>query len=112
MDLPDTVRAELRCLVRDLAAGRYDDIVATGRGGRLTAAELKQAVTRYHVHLADLPDQAFELAHVYQIGGQPVYAVDLPLWTVEEGQSDLTLQVTVTFTTDRAVVSIDDLHVM
>ena len=110
MDLPDTVRAELRCLVRDLAAGRYDDSVATGRGGRLTAAELRSAAALRAV--ADLPDQAFELAHVYQIGGQPVYAVDLPLWTVEEGQSDLTLQVTVTFTTDRAVVSIDDLHVM
>lgn len=112
MELPNSIVSELRNLVHELVIGRYQQLEVDGRAGRLTANELKKAITRYSVHLLDLPDEAFALAHVYRIEEGDTWMIDLPLWTVEEGRSDLTLQVTSTFDGERWKVAIDDLHVM
>jgi hypothetical protein len=60
-----------------------------------------------------LPDEALNLADVHAIAGQRAcWAVDVPLWTTEEGRSDLTLSLTISETRDGVQLEIDDLHVL
>jgi hypothetical protein len=103
----------LKALVHELVAGNFATLAADRRAGRLTAEELANAVANYGRTLIDLPDAAFETADVIPLAGQATaWAVDLDLWSVEEGQSDLTLSVTLQLTPDGVLTSIDDLHVL
>lgn len=103
----------IRRLVDDLAGGNHASIEADGRIGRLTQVELKRAIAEYGRTLVPLPSDGLDTADVYPSDRAPrEFAVDLPLWTVEEGRSDLTLSLTVVESDDGAAVAIDDLHVL
>jgi hypothetical protein len=103
----------IRRLVEDLSSGNYGAVEADGRIGRLTLDELRRAVSEYGRTLTPLPGEALELANSYSVEGmEGRTAVDVPLWTVEEGRSDLTLSVTLDEGKDGTTVSIDDLHVL
>ena len=100
-------------LVHQLVTGNFEMLQNDGRAGRVTASELARAIAEYGRTLVDLPDAAWELAVCYQIDGKPgVFAVDLPLWTREEGRSDLTLQFMLMVTDKGPRLEIDDLHVL
>ncbi len=103
----------IRQLVEDLVAGDYAAIAADGRIGRLTNDELRRAIVQYGKTLVSLPVGGVDAADVYPSDNDPrESAVDLPLWTAEEGRSDLTLSLTVVEGEDGPRVSIDDLHVL
>lgn len=103
----------IRQLVEDLVAGDYAAVVADSRIGRLTEDELRRAIAEYGKTLVSLPVDGVDAADVYPSDNDPSeFAVDLPLWTAEEGRSDLTLSLTVVDRDDGPVVSIDDLHVL
>jgi hypothetical protein len=103
----------IRHLINDLVAGDYAAIAADGRIGRLTEVELRRAIVEYGKTLVSLPDGGDLVADVYPSNTDPrASAVDLALWTAEEGQSDLTLSVTVVEGDDGPTVSIDDLHTL
>jgi hypothetical protein len=86
----------IRSVVETLVKGHFDQLERDGRSGRLASHELQEALQAYGRTLIPLPDEAFRLAEVYPIKGQTAtWAVDVPLWTAEEGRSDLTLSVTV-----------------
>jgi hypothetical protein len=103
----------IRRLVSDLASGAFREVVADGRAGRLTAAELEAAVRTYGRTLVPLPDDAFALVETYELSGDPnALAVDVPLWTIEEGRSDLTLSLTALRRGSAYDVQVDDLHVL
>lgn len=113
MTLPTHLVPALRDLVHTLVVGDYDALHSDGRAGRLSADELRQAISRYGRRLVDPPDAAFRSANAYAIeGSQHSWAVDLDLWTAEEGHSDLTLSVTAEETADGIWLTIDDLHVL
>ena len=106
-------REPIRDLVHQLVTGNFDLLQSDGRAGRVTAEQLAQGITEYGRTLVDLPEAAWDLAVCYQIDGKPgVFAVDLPLWTREEGRSDLTLQFMLMVTADGPRLEIDDLHVL
>ena len=103
----------VRQLVKDLVNGHYTEIEADGRIGRLTKDELRRAVAEYGRRLTQLPEGAIEAVDVYPTDGVLNQAsVDVPLWTEEEGQSDLTLSVIIREEMDRVTVTISDLHVL
>jgi hypothetical protein len=53
------------------------------------------------------------LVDVYEQTSQPdAVTLDVPLWTREEGRSDLTLSVTAIKQGDTYTVEVDDLHVL
>lgn len=87
---------------------------ADGRIGRLTVEELSQALEDYGRSLVEIPDQGWEAADVYEIEDRlDTWGIDLPLWTLEEGRSDLTLSLTVSrLDSGQVTVEIDDLHVL
>ena len=104
--------SEVQRLVRDLSCGRYAEIVADGRGGRLTAPEFSAAIRDYDGRLVPLPDEAIALITAYPHAGSDACSLDVPLWTEEEGRSDLTLLLTVRRQMGRYCLIVDDLRVL
>ena len=103
----------IRALVETLVKGHFDQLERDGRSGRLSSYELKEALQTYGRTIITLPDEAFRLAEVYPVKGQhATWAVDVPLWTAEEGRSDLTLSLTVSDRQDGVQLEIDDLHTL
>ncbi|MDC0714509.1 hypothetical protein POL68_39035 [Stigmatella sp. ncwal1] len=104
---------QVRRLIEDLAAGRYAEIAADGRAGRLTEAELRAAVEQYGRTLVPLPVHGEMLVDIYEhTSQQDAVTLDVPLWTREEGRSDLTLSVTAIKQGETYTVEVDDLHVL
>lgn len=104
---------QIRRLIEDLAAGRYAEIAADGRAGRLTEAELRTAVEQYGRTLVPLPADREMLVDIYEQTSQPdTVTLDVPLWTREEGRSDLTLSATAIKQGETYTVEVDDLHVL
>lgn len=113
MALPDErFKEPIKSIVRDLASGRYEDLEADGRSGPSTAAGLREAVERYGATLVELPEEAFDWVDDYpREGREGVWKLDLPLYTEEEGQSDLTLILEAEAKPDAVTVYIRDLLV-
>ena len=112
-ELPEFLIPPIREVVRELAAGSYERLEADGRAGRLTAAELREAVEHYGRTLVELPDGGLQHVWVYtQQGRENVWRVDVDLWTAEEGRSDLTLSLLMERTGESVRVGIENLHVL
>jgi hypothetical protein len=106
-------RSAIKRLVDDLVRGDFAAVAADGRIGRLTLEELKLAVAQYGRTLTRLPEEALDAADIYLTAGSPGRAVvEVDLWTVEEGRSDLTLSVILQERSDGTSISIEDLHVL
>lgn len=104
---------QVRRLIEDLAAERYAEIAADGRAGRLTEAELRTAIEQYGRTLVPLPADGERLVELYEQTSQPgAVSLDVPLWTREEGRSDLTLSVTAIKQGETYIVEVDDLHIL
>ncbi|HEX6533454.1 MAG TPA: hypothetical protein VF041_02585 [Gemmatimonadaceae bacterium] len=104
---------EVREIVALLARGAYDAIERRSAGIRLSAAELEEAVARYGRRLTVPPADAEPPLDVVPHDDGGGWSVDVPLWTVEEGRSDLTLQLTVRRgEKGDHRIEIDDLHVL
>lgn len=102
-------------VVNLLVQGKYDALEALSEGNRLSAEELRQAVTDYGHRLVMPPIDSLNYPDVVTIrNSNPVkWSVNLNLWTIEEGRSDLTLELTLTDSPDDLyLVEVDDLHVL
>jgi len=113
MAIPKHIIPALKNLVQDLISGDYSRLESDGRAGRLTAAELREAMESNNHAFIDVPDEEFDAKEAIRVDlpGE-VWAVDLDMWTEEEGRSDLTLSVRVQVYKDRVIPQINDLHVM
>jgi hypothetical protein len=113
MSLSAAAVEAIRRLVHDLAAHSYSSIEADGRIGRLTQAELGTAVAKYGRTLVPLPSDGMNFVYSYPVKDKPgEFIVEVTLWTLEEGRSDLTLSLTVLDNPGELRLSIDDLHVL
>ena len=112
MAMPEEVRQAIQNLAEIIVAGDWAKLEADGRIGRLTASEGRSAVAQYGRSLTDLPDEAYRLAAIYELDDGSGWAIELPLWTKEEGRSDLTLSLTATRVGTGYRLVIDDLHVL
>jgi hypothetical protein len=109
------IRDTVRRLVEMLVAEDYDSIEEATRGRRLTAEQLSQAVDEYGRELQMPPEVVFHNLDVNEIEGAIPRAawVLVDLWTVEEGRSDLTLEIRITDTGgDLYDIEINNLHVL
>jgi hypothetical protein len=104
---------EIYRLVSDIAARRYDTLAADGRIGRLTTLELEQAITQYGKTIVPLSEQSLALVELYadQVDADRC-AVDVPLWTLEEGRGDLTLLLAAQKYANGWSVTLDDIRVL
>src|SRR5688500_4313886 len=105
-----TVEEVLRCVV----AQDFDTLLQIAPGSRMTAEDLRTALADYHrepiMPVAPV-EELFDVVEVH--GSSPAsWSVGLPLWTKEEGRSDLTLEMRfIDSDADLYTIEIEDLHV-
>jgi len=97
-----------------LAQKKYEQLARLTNGVRLSAQEMAQAVADYGRTLVEPPDDAFNLLDAVQVRGAepPRWSITMPVWTKEEGRSDLSLELTVTDHCNSFGIELDDIHVL
>jgi hypothetical protein len=97
-----------------LAGGAYAGAVSRCTSSRLSAADLEGVIRDYGRRLVPPPPSAYDAIDVVRIEQRavPTWSVRMPMWTSEEGRSDLTLELTVALPGPRASVELDDLRVL
>lgn len=108
-DLSEMVRSVVTLLV----AGKFDELERITKGRRLSASEMASVIRRYGRKLMPPPFDEWKLDVIEVIGAMPMrWSVRVPLWTAEEGRSDLTLDLTVIKSREGMSVEMNDLHVL
>lgn len=104
----------VRRIVTMLVDEDYLSLERLSQSRRLTAGEMDQAIKDYGEKLVFPPDEAFEDLDVIEVvAAQPrQWSVRFDLWTVREGKSDLSLELTLTEIGNEFRVEIDNMHVL
>lgn len=109
------LRSSVGTIVSLLVDGEYETLAAMTCNERYTASDLEEAVTTYGRNLVEPPDGIPPDLDFVEIDGaspRQVAAV-LSLWTAQEGQSDLSMELTFTEVASGLWQSrIDTIHVM
>ncbi len=109
-----TVQECVRSVVALLVAGDWSGLERLTSGRRLSAEEIQLAVIGYGRTLVTPPDEALNMLDVVEVAAAltRTLRIRVPLWTVEEGRSDLELELTLREVIDGVFsVQLDDLHV-
>ncbi|MHB1641924.1 DUF7668 domain-containing protein [Acidithiobacillus sp.] len=98
----DQIKETVRFIVNALSVGDMQSLV---RQKLLNPDEMDgtlEVIHQYNKHMIAIPPEGWALVDVYccsqpgHINGQKdVYDIDIPLWTEEEGRSDLMLKINV-----------------
>jgi hypothetical protein len=105
--------AAVRAVVTLISRGEYELATAITRDERLSATDIRRAVERYGRQLAEPPVDFLERATVTPITSPRGLHLAIPLWTAEEGPSDLTLELRLTLAPNSTYnTEILDLHVL
>ena len=92
--LASQIRTAVSMVVNLLVRGEYEALESMTRGRMLSADLLRRAVEDYGHRLVTPPDSAWEQLDVVEARDiEPTtFLIDFPLWTEDEGMSDLFLQ--------------------
>jgi hypothetical protein len=112
--IPAKIQDVVQTVMEDLSQGKFEALVARLAASRLSAEQLRQVIREYGRTPISPPVTIEPELDVVQVQGAspPTWSVRSPLWTREEGRSDLTLELTVTTDRDAVRVELDDLHVL
>ncbi|MDM8009222.1 MAG: hypothetical protein QUV05_24025 [Phycisphaerae bacterium] len=104
----------VKSVVDLLVAGRYAELERLTAGTRLSADDMAGAIRQYGRVLVTPPEEAYEDLDAVQVrnASPPRWSVRMSLWTVEEGRSDLSLELTVAESGDGYLIEVDDIHVL
>lgn len=108
--------SDLATVVRDfvikLAAGDFEAVVAECSASRLSSDDIRGVIAEYGKTFIAPPTNAYrDLDAVPVRDSAAIWSVRAPLWSEEEGRSDLELQLTIGQRGDRWVIELDDLLV-
>jgi hypothetical protein len=100
-------------VIRLLVAHQYHELEALTGGERLSATEIRTAVAEYGRHLVEPPSEAYGLLVAVRVwvSEDETWFARMPLWTAEEGRSDLTVELTIIFRGGGATVELDGILV-
>lgn len=92
--LQSPIRTAVSIAVNLLVSGEYEVLESLTRGRLLSAKQLRRAVDDYGRTLIRPPETAFEEIDAVRAADleSATFHVVFPLWTAEEGVSDLTLE--------------------
>jgi hypothetical protein len=112
--MPEELKHLVRRLIQHLVQGDYDSVVAECAQSRLTGKQLAKVIQDYGRKLIMPPDRALDNLDIVPVqdASVPTWSLRVPLWTHEEGRSDLTLELTVGTAPRASCVELDDLHVL
>jgi hypothetical protein len=102
-------------LVALLARGEYEQVHTMAPRSRVSASQMRASVVEYGRTLVPLPPGAQNLIDYVVVEGSVAraWSVVVPLFTREEGRSDLSLQLSLMLLpTGRYDVEVDDIHVL
>lgn len=110
----NSIKNVVSSLIDLLVRKDYYAIARTTNGVRLTAEEIKDAIENYGRTLVAPPIDAFEYMDVIHIkdSQNTQWSVTMPLWTKEEGRSDLSIEITVIKKLNIFTYEFDDIHVL
>jgi hypothetical protein len=110
----EKLREPVSQIINLLVAGKYAELETQTHGVRLTANEIARAVADYGKKLVLPPHDGYELMNVVEIkNAKPKrWSIAMPLWSKEEGRSDLTVEITVIEREGGELVELDDIHVL
>jgi hypothetical protein len=109
--------AAVREVVALLAQRKYAALERLSGGVRLSATQLRTAVREYGRRIVVPPVEFTPPLDVVEVlpgrAARRSWSIDVELWTLEQGPSDLTLQLTVREgQAGRYVIELDGLHVL
>ncbi len=101
-------------IIADLVSRDYAELERRCHGVHLSAAEMAATVAAYGRRITMPPTGANSICDVVRISSSdvPAWSVYVSLWTLEEGLSDLTLELTVYESPAGYRVEVDNLHVL
>lgn len=109
----ENLKSVVRHLITQIVHCDYEAAVRSCSSSRLSADDLRNVIRTYGCKLIDLPDQAYDRLDMIEIkdSNPPACSVHVPLWTEEEGLSDLTLHLTIEKDRNHWNIELDDLLV-
>ena len=110
----ERLQQPVRAIIELLVDGKYAELETLTKGIRLTGGEMAKAIADYGRQLVVPPEDAFELMDVLEVRAvqPPRWSITMPLWTKEEGRSDLSLELTLIGDQEPFGVELDDIHVL
>ena len=110
---PDLCRLAARVAER-IGGCAYDDVLGLCEFSRLSASDIGTVVREYGATPCAPPPDFCDHLDAVEILSEPgaAWSVWFPVWTVEEGRSDLTMQMTFHVREGRIVAELDDLRVL
>lgn len=107
-------RETVRKIIQHLVAGEFAELEKLSKGHRLTALEMAKALSDYGRTLILPPEDAYRLMDVVAVrnANPPRLSVEMPLWTQEEGRSDLGVSLTLIADGESFEFELDDIHVL
>lgn len=109
---PAEIEVTARHLHELLASRKYSEMELLSGARRLTADQIAESIRDYGCGVVSPPED-MQLDVVRVETAQDMWSVNVPVFTTEEGRSDLTLEVTMTKTGEPLCnVEIDGLHVL
>jgi hypothetical protein len=113
--MQDPLATAVRILVDLFVRGEYETIETMTRGRRLQAFEIAQAIEGYGGRLELPPQTEYHRIDAVPVTSarQPAFHVVFPLWTEEEGRSDLSIELLLT-QIDGSIYDVEllDIHVL
>ncbi|MGI9429968.1 MAG: DUF7668 domain-containing protein [Bythopirellula sp.] len=107
------LKSVVREIVIKLAGGEYEDVITTCSASRLSAKDIREVISEYGRTFIAPPAEAYQNLDAIKIrdAAAPTWSVRAPLWSEEEGRSDLELQLTIQHQGEHWAVELDDLLV-
>lgn len=110
----EILRSTVRELVDYLVHGDYELFFQRCAKSRPKSNEVRKVILDYGHTLVSPPKDAYQNLDAVKVkaASLPTWSVRAPLWTEDEGRSDLTLEFTITLGQGKPTVELEDLHVL
>ncbi len=111
----EKIQTTAKRLVTLLVAHDFAGLEEWSQGVRLKREQMAEALNQYPGYFVMPPEPTVPYLDVVEVidSSPKQWSVDIPLWTQEEGRSDLTMQVTmIESENEMMIVEIDDIHVL
>lgn len=103
---------ELINLIDALVNGDFDKISDNDWYGRLNKPDLEARIAEHGNTLVAPPDFFVERIDIYEYEDGSGLALNVPLWTEEEGMSDLTLSLELSYEGTKIKLQMTDLRIL
>ena len=110
----DALRGAVLHIAGLLATEDYQSVIQACSESRLSADDMRTAIDEYGGRLIPPPKDAYASLDTVRVTKAIVstWSLRVPLYTAEEGRSDLTLELTIVQVNASLEVELDDIHVL